>query len=64
MRFLTSWVVGTALRDLARWEAAGMQLDVSINVSPVDFADPGFADNVAMLLRADRRGRQRASCSK
>jgi diguanylate cyclase (GGDEF)-like protein len=50
MRFLTSWVVGTALRDLARWEGAGMKLDVSINVSPVDFVDPGFADNVAMLL--------------
>jgi diguanylate cyclase (GGDEF)-like protein len=50
MGFLTSWVVGTALRDLARWEAAGMKLDMSINVSPVDFVDPGFADNVAMLL--------------
>jgi diguanylate cyclase (GGDEF)-like protein len=50
IRFLTSWVIGTALADLARWAAAGMKLDVSINVSPVDFVDPGFADNVAMLL--------------
>jgi diguanylate cyclase (GGDEF)-like protein len=50
IRFLTAWVVATALRDLARWEAAGLKLDVSINVAPVDFVDPGFADNVAMLL--------------
>jgi diguanylate cyclase (GGDEF)-like protein len=50
IRFLTTWVVGTALRDLARWETAGMKLDVSINISPVDFLDPGFADNVASLL--------------
>jgi len=50
IRFLTNWVVGAAFQDLARWETAGMALDVSINVSPVDFTDPGFADKVAMLL--------------
>jgi diguanylate cyclase (GGDEF)-like protein len=47
---LTAWVVATALRDLRRWQEAGFVIDVSINVSPVDLADPGFADNVAALL--------------
>ena len=50
IRSLTTWVVGTALRDLSRWEHSGFSLDVSINASPVDFADPGFADSVAVLL--------------
>ena len=50
IRSLTSWVMATALNDAARWEREGMSVDVSINVSPVDFADPGFADNVAALL--------------
>ena len=50
IRSLTSWVMATALNDAARWEREGMSFDVSINVSPVDFADPGFADNVASLL--------------
>jgi diguanylate cyclase (GGDEF)-like protein len=50
IRSLTAWVMATALTDAARWEREGMSVDVSINVSPVDFADPGFADNVASLL--------------
>jgi diguanylate cyclase len=50
IRFLTAWVVSTALKDLHDWQDAGFAIDVSINVSPVDLADSGFADNVAMLL--------------
>jgi len=50
IRSLTSWVLATALNDAARWEREGISMDVSINVSPVDFADTGFADNVASLL--------------
>jgi diguanylate cyclase len=50
IRSLTAWVIGTALGDLSRWERAGLALDVSVNVSPVDFADPGFADGVAALV--------------
>jgi diguanylate cyclase (GGDEF)-like protein len=47
IRPLTAWVLKTALEDQSRWEKAGLALDVSVNVSPVDFADPGFADEVA-----------------
>ena len=50
IRSLTTWVAGTALRDLERWQEAGLEIDVSINVSPVDLAEPGFADSIAMLL--------------
>jgi EAL domain-containing protein (putative c-di-GMP-specific phosphodiesterase class I) len=50
IRSLTAWVVATALRDLRRWQEAGLGIDVSINVSPVDLADLDFADSVAMLL--------------
>jgi diguanylate cyclase (GGDEF)-like protein len=50
IRSLTAWVVATALRDLQRWQEAGFDIDVSINVSPVDLADPRFADSVAAVL--------------
>jgi diguanylate cyclase (GGDEF)-like protein len=50
IRSLTAWVLKTALEDQSRWEKGGVALDVSVNVSPVDFADAGFADEVAALL--------------
>jgi diguanylate cyclase (GGDEF)-like protein len=50
IRSLTTWVAGTALRDLERWQEAGLEIDVSINVSPVDLAEPDFADSIARLL--------------
>jgi diguanylate cyclase (GGDEF)-like protein len=50
IRSLTTWVVRTALTDLKRWQEAGKEIDVSINVSPVDLAEPGFADSIATLL--------------
>jgi EAL domain-containing protein (putative c-di-GMP-specific phosphodiesterase class I) len=50
IRVLTSWVALTAFKDLRRWKEAGFEIDVSINVSPVDLADAGFADNIANLL--------------
>jgi diguanylate cyclase (GGDEF)-like protein len=50
IRLLTVWVAKTALKELRRWLDAGFNIDVSINVSPVDLADPGFADNIANVL--------------
>jgi diguanylate cyclase (GGDEF)-like protein len=50
IRVLTSWVLGTAFRQLQIWQRAGLELDMSINVSPVDLADPDFADSVVALL--------------
>ena len=50
IRALTQWVAETALRDLKRWQDAAIAVDVSINVSPVDLAEPGFADSLAALV--------------
>jgi diguanylate cyclase len=50
IRVLTGWVLGSAFRQLKIWQKAGLELDVSINVSPVDLADPDFADCVVALL--------------
>ena len=50
IRSLTAWVVATALRDLKCWHEAGFAIDVAINVSPLELADPGFADHIRMLL--------------
>jgi diguanylate cyclase (GGDEF)-like protein len=50
IRLLTVWVAKTALKELRRWTDTGFNIDVSINVSPVDLADPGFADNIANVL--------------
>ena len=40
IRPLTNWVVGECMRECARWHAAGLQLDVSINLSAMNLMDP------------------------
>jgi diguanylate cyclase len=50
IRSLTAWVVATALRDLKCWQEAGFAIDVAINVSPIELADPGFANHIFTLL--------------
>jgi diguanylate cyclase (GGDEF)-like protein len=50
IRAVTAWVLDAALRQLRSWEAAGFALDVSVNVSPADLADPGFADALTVML--------------
>ena len=52
IRSLTQWVLRTAFHQLATWHRAQLLLDVSINISPVDLADPDFADSVERLLGA------------
>jgi diguanylate cyclase (GGDEF)-like protein len=50
IRSLTAWVLRTALADQASWQRSGVTLDMSINVSPIDFSDAQFADRVTALL--------------
>jgi diguanylate cyclase (GGDEF)-like protein len=50
IRAVTKWVVGTAFRQARSWQAAGLNFDVSINVSAMDLADPRFAERVAAML--------------
>jgi EAL domain-containing protein (putative c-di-GMP-specific phosphodiesterase class I)/GGDEF domain-containing protein len=51
---LTTWVVAEALRQLAEWQAAGIFLRISVNVSAIDLQDVHFADGVGQALAAGR----------
>ena len=45
------WVLQTAVRQAAVWLAAGSPMAVSVNVSALQFQQPGFVDDVAKALR-------------
>jgi diguanylate cyclase (GGDEF)-like protein/PAS domain S-box-containing protein len=45
-----SWVLETALRQLAKWRADGTELSVSVNISPRQLGDEGVGVTVAALL--------------
>lgn len=46
---LGDWVLRRVCEDKVRWASP---MDVSVNVSPRQLADPGFVDNVADVIRA------------
>jgi diguanylate cyclase (GGDEF)-like protein/PAS domain S-box-containing protein len=48
------WVLREACRQARAWQEAGQPLVVAVNVSPVQFRQPGFVDSVARAL-ADAR---------
>jgi EAL domain-containing protein (putative c-di-GMP-specific phosphodiesterase class I)/GGDEF domain-containing protein len=47
---LTDWALGTALPQVARWRMAGLDLQISINVSMLDLGDEHFVARLAELL--------------
>jgi diguanylate cyclase (GGDEF)-like protein len=47
---LGEWVIGTALRQAARWEHGGLSLPVSVNVSAHHLQQPDFAARLRTLL--------------
>ncbi|MFD8590286.1 putative bifunctional diguanylate cyclase/phosphodiesterase [Streptomyces sp. NPDC059637] len=47
---LTEYVLETALAQVARWRAMGIDVPVAVNVSPRDVHTPGFAGSVAARL--------------
>ncbi|KQQ36274.1 diguanylate cyclase [Duganella sp. Leaf126] len=51
---ITAWVVRAALAQAQQWQDAGWRLTVSLNVSALDLATPGFADMLASLLAHSR----------
>ena len=53
-RPMTAWVIDTAVQQLARWHAIGMDLQVSVNISAANLRDPEFAASVSRVL--DHRG--------
>ncbi len=46
------WVMGQAVRQAAAWRDQGHELPVAINVSALQFQQPGFVDRVATVLAA------------
>jgi EAL domain-containing protein (putative c-di-GMP-specific phosphodiesterase class I) len=48
------WVLRRAVTQAATWWAAGAKLTVSVNVSAVQFQQPGFVDGVAEVLKEAR----------
>jgi EAL domain-containing protein (putative c-di-GMP-specific phosphodiesterase class I) len=49
---LGRFVLQTGLRQLAQWREAGLDLFLSINVTPEELDSPGFADTVFGILAA------------
>jgi len=45
------WVLKRAVSQAAAWAAAGTEMAVSVNVSALQFQQPGFVDGVANALR-------------
>jgi len=48
---LGDWVLERAVNQAAAWLAAGLCLTVSVNVSALQFQQPGFVDGVTAALR-------------
>ncbi|MCK6425819.1 MAG: EAL domain-containing protein [Burkholderiaceae bacterium] len=51
---LGDWVLREAVAQAERWQAAGRSLRVSVNVSGLQFQQPGFSERVARLLQDSR----------
>lgn len=49
-----TWVLNAALGQLARWQAAGTGLRMSLNVSAVNLEDRDFAKEVSLLILKHR----------
>jgi diguanylate cyclase (GGDEF)-like protein len=47
---LTSWVMETALTQLAKWRSQGSDLAIAVNMSARSMADPGLVDEIQALL--------------
>jgi EAL domain-containing protein (putative c-di-GMP-specific phosphodiesterase class I)/CHASE2 domain-containing sensor protein len=50
IREVTVFAIRSALRDLSRWAREGVPMRVAVNVSALDLATGGFADEVCRLL--------------
>jgi len=48
---LGRWVVEEACRQARRWEDAGLDLHVAVNLSPIQFGDAGLVDDLRSIIR-------------
>ena len=49
---VSKWVINEACRQLAQWREHGLDIVVSINVSPLQFKDDDFIDSILSPLEA------------
>jgi len=54
IRPLTRWVIGKALRQLETWQKTGLDIGISINLSPRNLHEAGLARSITGLL--EKRG--------
>lgn len=50
IREITPWVIETVVRQLAQWQAQGVDIVVSANLSALDLLDPKLSQRVRCLL--------------
>jgi len=60
-RATTAWVLEAAMRQLAEWRAAGIELQMAVNVSATNLLEPDFCARLAKALA--RHGLQPSSLS-
>ncbi len=51
-RRLTSWVLAAAIRQMAEWRRAGVDVEVAVNLSAPDILDPLLGEEIRGTLRA------------
>ncbi len=51
-RHLTSWALARAIRQMAGWHAAGLDINVAVNLSAPDIMDPQLVEEIQDCLRA------------
>jgi diguanylate cyclase (GGDEF)-like protein len=49
-RLLTSWVLSRAIRHMAEWRDAGLNIDVAVNLSAPDIMDPQLVKEIQAAL--------------
>ncbi len=49
-RSLTSWVLAAAIRQMAEWRTAGLEVEVAVNLSAPDILDASLADEILAAL--------------
>jgi len=54
IRPLTRWVIGKALKQLSVWQESGLDIGLSVNLSPRNLHEEGFANSISELMK--RRG--------
>ncbi|MHB1774380.1 MAG: putative bifunctional diguanylate cyclase/phosphodiesterase [Acidimicrobiales bacterium] len=54
IREITAWVLPTAVRQVAEWSAAGLELSVAVNLSAQDLVDEALVPQVAAWLERAR----------